>query len=162
MKALRISRVSILGVLFVCACGKGDAGKPTSEVDVHMPEKAIGANGGTESAPLSPEATAVRATRENPFRAISDDALDRDIRTAVAEAKASGKRVLLDFVAEWCTDCREVLRVAELEPARTLLRDKYIVVPMNVGKWDRAVRWRDAYGVKRIATLVVLDGEGNR
>ena len=95
----------------------------------------------------------------DPWVAVADDALDARIDEARREAGASGRRVLLDFVADWCTDCREVVRLSHLEPARSVIEERYVVVYVEVGRFDRHRAWIDRFGIDRIATLVVLDPE---
>lgn len=75
---------------------------------------------------------------------------------------ASGRKVLLELVAEWCADCREVVRVSGEEPARSVLEERYVVVHVNVGRFDRHRELLREHEVDRIATLVVLDPETGR
>ena len=97
-----------------------------------------------------------------PFEALSEDELRSRIQNATRRAREEGKHVLLDFVADWCTDCREVVRVSGLEPARSLIEEDYVLVYVDVGDWNRHDQLRERYGITRIATLVVLDGSGRR
>jgi thiol-disulfide isomerase/thioredoxin len=97
---------------------------------------ALGACGDSDRAPSGLDA--------DPWAPMSEDRLRARIDEARAEARASDRRVLLDFIATWCEDCREVVRLSHDEPARAVLEDRH----------------RDlirAHGVDRIATLVVLD-----
>src|SRR5688572_13096538 len=48
----------------------------------------------------------------DPFVVRTDAELDAAITDARARARSSGRRVLLDLVADWCSDCREVVRVS--------------------------------------------------
>lgn len=98
----------------------------------------------------------------NVFRERSDAEVREAITAAREQARREGKHVLLEFVAPWCTDCREVARVTRLEPAASVLREKYVVVPVNVGRFDRHKALTAEHEVKIIAALVVLDADGNR
>jgi thiol:disulfide interchange protein DsbD len=68
--------------------------------------------GGTD--PLAPLPQFAAKTHELSFRPIHSLAeLDR----AVAQAKAQGRSVLLDFSADWCTSCKEMERYTFTDPA---------------------------------------------
>jgi len=73
----------------------------------------------------------------DPWAPLSDEALDARIVEARAQARASGRRVLLDFIATWCEDCREVVRLSHLEPARSVIEERYVLVYVEVGRFDR-------------------------
>ena len=83
------------------------------------------------------------------------------ISQARSQAAASGRRVLLDFVADWCEDCREVVRLSHLEPARSVIEERYVVVYVEVGRFNRHRDLIERYGVRRIATLVVPDPDSD-
>jgi len=90
---------------------------------------------------------------------MTEEALTARIAAARREASASGKRVLLEFLADWCTDCREVVRLSQEQPARGVLEERYVVVYVEVGRFDRHRALIAEHGVERIVTLVVLDAE---
>jgi thioredoxin 1 len=117
-----------------------------------------GENAAPSSNPTEPEV----ASAADPFVAVSEDVLRGQIQAALARARSGGKKVLLEFVADWCHDCREVVRVASAGPAAEILASDYEVVYVEVGRLDRHVELIQRYRVERIATLVVLDGQGER
>jgi thioredoxin 1 len=89
------------------------------------------------------------------------------VRAAVERADREDKRVLLEFGANWCGWCRELDRVFRNNPAlaRRLARD-YVVVPVDVGRFDRNLALAGRYGVRNlddtgIPILVVLDCRGD-
>jgi thioredoxin 1 len=98
----------------------------------------------------------------DPWRVRTDAELDADLAAARERARSSGRRVLLDFVAEWCSDCREVVAKSAEQPARGVLTERYEVVYVNVGRFDRHRALIAEHGVDRIATLVVLDPQTGR
>ncbi len=68
--------------------------------------------GGTD--PLAPIPAFAAKTHELPFRSIKSVAdLDRE----VAQARAHGRSMLVDFSAEWCTSCKEMERYTFTDPA---------------------------------------------
>ena len=98
----------------------------------------------------------------NVFRERSEQEVTAALASAREQARREGKHVLLEFVAPWCADCREVVKIARQEPAASVLREKYILVPINVGRFDRHKALIAEHDVKIIAALVVLDADGNR
>jgi len=99
---------------------------------------------------------------------IYDESADasRSIHEAVIRADREDKRVLLVFGANWCGWCRELHRVFRSNPsvARRLDRD-YVVVAVDVGRFDRNVALARRYGVSNlddtgIPMLAVLDCRG--
>ncbi|MGE0789909.1 MAG: thioredoxin family protein [Sandaracinaceae bacterium] len=93
----------------------------------------------------------------DPFAVRTEGQLAAQISAARNDAAASDRRVLLDFIADWCTDCREVVRLSHLPPAREVIEERYIVVYVEVGRFDRHRALIAEHHVDRIATLVVLD-----
>jgi thiol:disulfide interchange protein DsbD len=68
--------------------------------------------GGTD--PLAPLPAFAAKTHTLPFRTIKTVAdLDRE----VARARASGRGVLVDFSADWCTSCKEMERYTFTDPS---------------------------------------------
>src|SRR5271156_78170 len=120
----------------------------------------LGAGLGCRSAP---EATPVA---EEPGRAViyPDGAqAEQDIAAALAKAAKEKKRVLLDFGGNWCGDC-QVLEIYFHDPAnRSLLEQNYVLVPINVGRYDENMDIAARYGVpvaKGVPALAVLDANG--
>lgn len=96
------------------------------------------------------------------FRERSEEELDAALAAAREQARREGKHVLLEFMAPWCADCREVAKLVRQEPVASVLRDRYVVVPVNVGRFDRHKVLIAEHEVKVIAALVVLDADGRR
>ncbi len=109
----------------------------------------------TKAAPSENDAASV-------FRERSEEEVTAALAAAKEQARREGKHVLLEFVAPWCADCREVVKIARQEPAASVLREKYVLVPINVGRFDRHKALVAEHGVKVIAALVVLDADGHR
>jgi thioredoxin 1 len=110
-----------------------------------------------------PEETPVT---EEPGRALiyPDGAqAESDISAALAKAAKEKKRVLLDFGGNWCGDC-QVLEIYFHVPAnRDLLESHYVLVPVNIGRYDENLAIAARYGVpvtKGVPALAVLDASG--
>jgi thiol:disulfide interchange protein len=111
----------------------------------------------------TPEATPVA---EEPGRAViyPDGAqAETDITAALAKATREKKRVLLDFGGNWCGDC-QVLEIYFHDPAnRNLLESNYVLVPVNIGRYDENLAIAARYGVPvsdGVPALAVLDPNG--
>jgi thioredoxin 1 len=87
-----------------------------------------------------------------------------DITRALAEAGREKKRVLLDFGGNWCGDCH-VLEIYFHDPANlNLLNANYVLVPVNIGRYDENMDIAARYGVpvsKGVPALAVLDPDGH-
>lgn len=77
-------------------------------------------------------------------------------------AAAQGRRLLLEFVAPWCADCREMARLDETTVVSEVLRRRFERVRINVGRWDRHEALRENYKVKALATYIVIDAKTSR
>ncbi len=119
------------------------------------------------SASAEPEVEAEVAARpdapaEDVWVLRSDETLRAEIQQALARARQRGTRVLLEFGADWCPDCNEVVQLCRQSPCRELLKERYETVYVHVGRFDRHRDLLERYRVERIATLVVLSGDGRR
>ena len=95
----------------------------------------------------------------------SVDRAKPDIDSALKEATASKRRVIVDFGGNWCTDCK-ILDINMKKPENAaLLAKNFVVVHVNVGdkgisdNFDVAER----YGIplkKGVPALAVLEGDG--
>ena len=86
-----------------------------------------------------------------------------DIEAALALAKADGKRVLLDFGADWCPDCHVLAAYLDGDAGRKLVDDSFHVVSIDVGYWDHNLDVAQTYGspiTTGIPAVVVLTPDG--
>ena len=89
-----------------------------------------------------------------------------DISAAVEQARHEGKRVLVDFGGDWCTDCK-VLDVNLRRPDNAaLLARRFVMVHVNVGERgiERNFDVAKRYGIpleKGVPALAVLDSKGH-
>jgi thiol:disulfide interchange protein len=81
-----------------------------------------------------------------------------NVDEALAEARSNGKRVVVDFTADWCPPCIAMKHDVwpDAEVAR-LVTSSYIPVLIDT---DRDGATTERYGVRGIPTVLVLDGTG--
>jgi thiol:disulfide interchange protein len=87
-----------------------------------------------------------------------------DIATALHEAAASHRRVLVDFGGDWCTDCK-VFDAYMKRPENAPLAARFVVVHVNVGTKGITENFAVAkrYGIplaKGVPALAVLEPDG--
>jgi len=81
----------------------------------------------------------------------------------LAEAKAQGKPVIIDFYADWCTPCREFEEVTFHKPELVRLAGQsFTMVKVDVTKGGNPYHEEllKKYGVKGVPTIVFLDVHG--
>jgi thioredoxin 1 len=87
----------------------------------------------------------------------------RDIRRALATAVKQHKNVLLDFGGNWCIDCHILDNAFHQPRIAPLLNSNYIVVHVDVGKYEKNLDLAKKYHVnleKGVPSLAVLDAMG--
>jgi thioredoxin 1 len=86
-----------------------------------------------------------------------------DLAAALKQAAQTHKRVLVDFGGNWCGDCH-VLDIYFHNPQnRPILDANYILVHVNVGRYDANLDLAERYGIplqKGVPALVVLSDTG--
>ena len=100
------------------------------------------------------------------FRNVYSDTADAhaEIRDALARAAREHKRVLLDFGGNWCGDCQVLDIYFHREPNADLLAKNYILVDVNVGKYDKNLDLAKQYDIplqKGVPALAILDANGH-
>jgi thiol:disulfide interchange protein DsbD len=89
--------------------------------------------GGTD--PLAPFSALAAPQRELPFRTIKSVA---DLQREVAEAKAQGRTVLLDFYADWCVSCKEMEKYTFSDAGVQTALDRTVLLRADVTANDAA------------------------
>ena len=70
-----------------------------------------------------------------------------EVTAAIQKARAENKRVILDFGGNWCGDCK-VLDINFHKPENQALLDRYyVLVDIDVGKFDKNEDIAEKYGV---------------
>jgi len=59
------------------------------------------------------------------------------VEAALERGRVSGKPMLIDFGANWCPDCRILAGVLELPEMRGWVGQKFELVQVDVGRFDR-------------------------
>lgn len=96
-----------------------------------------------------------------PTARLWDETTESEVLDAISAAKACaaehGRRLLLEFVAPWCADCKEMAKLDEAPVVAATLEQRFERVRVNVGKWDRHEALRDNFDVHALATYIVID-----
>lgn len=97
-----------------------------------------------------------------PYVEASTETARATVEDTLARAKKSGKRVLLDFGANWCPDCRIFSGVMELPEVKAFVAEHYEVGIIEVGKKDKNLDLAQRFGVtlEGIPMLIILDDQG--
>ena len=99
----------------------------------------------------------------NPQLYRADANATQDIRRALAAAGKQHKNVLLDFGGNWCIDCHVLENAFHQPRIAPLLNSNYIVVHVDVGKYEKNLDLAKKYHVnleKGVPSLAVLDALG--
>jgi thiol-disulfide isomerase/thioredoxin len=96
-----------------------------------------------------------------PTARLWDETSEAEVLDAISAAKTCaaehGRHLLLEFVAPWCADCKEMAKLDEAAVVATTLQQRFERVRINVGKWDRHEALRDNFNVHALATYIVID-----
>ena len=102
-------------------------------------------------------------------RAASDAVYDEKadapkvVAAAIAEVSRSGKRIVLDFGANWCPDCHALDAQMHKAELAAIVEKNFLVVKIDVGSMDKNLDLAQKYGVPLrcgIPALAVLDPQG--
>jgi thioredoxin 1 len=114
------------------------------------------------SAALALAAPVSAAAQSTGFYPASDAA--KDIDAAIAAAKKDGKRVLLDFGADWCPDCRVLGTLFDQPDVAAIADAHFHIVRIDVGRRDKNADLVAKYHATSndwIPAVVVLDADGS-
>jgi thioredoxin:protein disulfide reductase len=85
----------------------------------------------------------------------------QDEVAAIAQARAQGKPVIIDFWAEWCTACKELDKTAWSDPRVQDVVGRFVTLKMDgTHDTDAFQKVFDKYGVVGMPTVVFIDSSG--
>ena len=83
-----------------------------------------------------------------------------DVDDALAEAKETGKPVMLYWGAKWCPPCNELKSTVFKDPAFIAETRRFVPVHLD-GDTAGAQRWGERFGIRGYPTLIVLRADGS-
>lgn len=85
--------------------------------------------------------------------------LEQDLETALAQAKAGGKPVLVDTYADWCAQCKDLDEQTWPDPQLSAwIRDNAVAVRIDTYKVRKDLGSK--LGILSYPTVILLDGDG--
>jgi thiol-disulfide isomerase/thioredoxin len=163
--------VALVAALLVVACTDASVvGPSVPGSSVARPSTVTPAATIPSAVPSAPSAATTAAPTATPSKGpagtfLYDPTADAraEVVAAIAAAKADGKRVLIDYGADWCPDCHSLAAVLDSPAGLALLDASFHVVRVDVGYWDHNIDVATDYGnaiALGIPSVVVLDGAG--
>lgn len=91
---------------------------------------------------------------------------DRTVAAAKARALAEHKLLLIDLGGNWCPDCRILAGTLELPEVKAFVEAHYVVVTVDVGRFDRNLQIPAHYGIRRrlegVPSVLIVDPRTDR
>ena len=129
---------------------------------------AVLAPGGAVAAPAPKVAIASFAQLKTPLPYPYDEKADADQAVAAARASAAAqhKLLLIDLGGNWCPDCRILAGTMALPEVRAFVEAHYVVVAVDVGRFEKNLQIPARYGVKRrlegVPAVLIVDPRSDR
>lgn len=88
------------------------------------------------------------------------------VTAARAQARREHKLLMIDLGGNWCADCRVLAGAMDLPSLRAFIEAHYVVVFVDVGRFDRNLQIPAHYGVTRrlegVPSLLIVDPVADR
>jgi thiol-disulfide isomerase/thioredoxin len=88
------------------------------------------------------------------------------VAAAKAKARAEHKLLIVDLGGNWCADCRILSGVMDLPELRTFVEAHFVVVAVDVGRFDRNLQIPAHYGITKrlegVPALLVVDPRSDK
>ncbi|CUW47471.1 thioredoxin family protein [Novacetimonas hansenii] len=84
------------------------------------------------------------------------------IATAFDTARATGRKVLLDFGGNWCPDCRILAGLMDDPAVAPWIARRFVVVMINVERMNTNLEFLEQHGLKisAVPTVLVVTAQG--
>lgn len=81
---------------------------------------------------------------------------------ALAEARAEGRPVVIDFFAEWCLPCKELDRYTFSDPRVLAATERFALLKADLTSFssEPVAELRERYDIIGVPTIVFIDGTG--
>jgi thiol-disulfide isomerase/thioredoxin len=86
-----------------------------------------------------------------------------DLETALLEARAGDKHVLIVFGAHWCPDCRALFHEMQTDPLASFVTANFVVMHVHIGNWNHNMHFVQRFGTpvaQGIPSIAIVGGEG--
>ncbi|MDB5433119.1 MAG: thiol-disulfide isomerase [Caulobacter sp.] len=119
-------------------------------------------------APPKVTSIATLAQLKTPLPYPYDEAANAQAQVAAAKAraKASGKLLFIDLGGNWCGDCRILSAVMELPEIKRFVDAHYVVVLVDVGRFNRNLDIPAHYGITErlegVPAVLIVDPRTDR
>jgi thiol-disulfide isomerase/thioredoxin len=91
---------------------------------------------------------------------------DAAVAAAMRHARATHRLLMIDLGGNWCGDCRVLAGTMELPEMRRFVDAHYVVVTVDVGRFDKNLQIPARYGIKDrlegVPSLLIVDPRSNR